>query len=642
MRKGVMIRRIRGLITSWDSLPRLYRGLVFVFADAAVVSVSLWLAFLIRFDGSIPERYMVMLSTMILIALAVKLPTLALFRAYRLCSIHIGLEEVFSISLACGASSLALAALLFLLHNSAMFSGLPRSILAIDFVFTMLGVVGIRLSRRMLRLLMPQKFRANDGLNALIVGAGEVGGQIVRGLKQEKNARFRPIGLVDDDKAKHGMLIHGIKVFGSISSLPRLIHTLPVEAVIIAIPSAPAHVIRDTVKLARDAGIKELKIVPFLSELYSGEARPSEIREVQSEDVLARDPVNIDTNTIQKMIEGKTVLVTGAAGSIGSELCRQVMRFGASELFALDIDETGLFNLESDIKRRFANRDFRAIIGDVRDQLLMHRLFEQLSPSVVFHAAAYKHVPLMEDFPAEAVKTNVFGTRVVLEEAKRSKTEAFVLISTDKAVNPTSVMGATKHLAELIVRSSDNFPDTRCMAVRFGNVLGSRGSVVPTFVDQIKHGGPVTVTDPEMLRYFMLTSEAVVLVLQAAAMGKGREVFVLDMGEPVSILEMAKELIRFHGYEPDKDIPIVYSGIRPGEKLFEELLTAEEGSEATQHEKIFTARMNAKLTGDELEVYLRRLSEMATRGDDGEEIKGVLQEMIFGCSSASSLQDKEE
>jgi FlaA1/EpsC-like NDP-sugar epimerase len=506
----------------------------------------------------------------------------------------------------------------------------------------MLGIVGIRLSKRTLRLLMPQRLAAKKGLNALIVGAGEVGGQIVRGLKQEQNARFRPIGLVDDDKAKQGMLIHGVKVLGPISSLPRFVRSLSAEAVIIAIPSAPAHVIRDTVKLARDAGIKELKIVPFLSELYSGEARTSEIREVQSEDVLARDPISIDTSAIQKMVAGKTVLVTGAAGSIGSELCRQVIRFGASTLFALDIDETGLFNLQRDIGRLFPNGNCCPVIADVRDKELIQRLFVKLSPSIVFHAAAYKHVPLMEDFPAEAVKTNVFGTKVVLEEAKHTNAEAFVLISTDKAVNPTSVMGASKRVAELVVRSSDDSSHTRCMAVRFGNVLGSRGSVVPTFVDQIKHGGPVTVTDPEMRRYFMLTSEAVVLVLQAAAMGKGGEVFVLDMGEPVSILEMAKELIRFHGYEPDKDIPIVYSGIRRGEKLFEELLTAEEGTDATAHEKIFAARMSARLTGDELEVYLGRLNELTTKGENGEEIKEVLQEMIFGRRNVGGPIDEEQ
>jgi FlaA1/EpsC-like NDP-sugar epimerase len=340
-----------------------------------------------------------------------------------------------------------------------------------------------------------------------------------------------------------------------------------------------------------------------------------------------RSRPKINTGLIKQALSGKRVLVTGAAGSIGSEICRQVLRFGVEELLALDIDETGLFNLNRELMRRFAECHVRVIIGDVRDRDRMRGIFSTHHPQVVFHAAAYKHVPLMEEFPAEAVKTNIFGTRTVLEEARRQSVEAFVFISTDKAVNPTSVMGATKRVAETIVRSPDDSSGTRCMAVRFGNVLGSRGSVIPTFVDQIHRGGPVTVTHPDMKRYFMLTSEAVLLVLQAGAMGRGGEVFVLDMGKPVLILDLAKDLIRFHGYEPDQDIAIVYTGVRPGEKLYEELLTAEEGTEATTHEKIFIARMNSVSSEKELGSALERLYRAAEASNKAE-IVAALRELV--------------
>lgn len=286
------------------------------------------------------------------------------------------------------------------------------------------------------------------------------------------------------------------------------------------------------------------------------------------------------------------MLITGAAGSIGSELCRQALRFGSAQLFALDIDETGLFNLEQELRRRFPGDKAQILVGDVRDRERIAAIFQQYRPQVVFHAAAYKHVPIMEAFPEEAVKTNVFGTQITIEEACRAETESFVLISTDKAVNPTSIYGATKRAGEMIALNKGKSTTTRCIAVRFGNVLGSRGSVLPVFMEQIRRGGPVTVTHPQMRRYFMITAEAVLLVLQAAAMGQGGEVFVLDMGEPVKILDLARELIRFQGLEPDRDIPIVFTGTRPGEKLYEELLTAEEGTDVTSHQRVFVANKN--------------------------------------------------
>ena len=432
--------------------------------------------------------------------------------------------------------------------------------------------------------------------------------------RRRKAARSCPLDLsmmIQGSK----VVIHGVSVLGSRKDLPNLALRRNVASVVIAMPSASARVLRETVELARESGVGEVKILPFLSKLYSGEIKATDVREVEPEDVLSRDPIKIDTELIKESLSGKRVLVTGASGSIGSEICRQVLRFGAEELLALDIDETGLFNLNRELMEHFTEPRVRVIIGDVRDRKRIEDVFSAYHPQVIFHAAAYKHVPLMEEFPAEAVKTNIFGTRTVLEEARRQGAEAFVFISTDKAVNPTSVMGATKRVAETIVRSPDGPSSTRCMAVRFGNVLGSRGSVIPTFVDQIHRGGPVTVTHPEMKRYFMLTSEAVLLVLQAGAMGCGGEVFVLDMGKSVLILDLAKDLIRFYGHEPDQDIAIVYTGVRPGEKLYEELLTAEEGTDTTTHEKIFVARMNNTLVRSDEDLTLQQLWDAAQGGD---------------------------
>jgi len=602
----------------------------FLLADALVIALSLYLAFLLRFEGAIPLRYQAMFRSLIPIALGIKLLSLFLFRAYRFSWAYVGLEDLFNVVMACGVGSLALAALLFLLHNSPAFLGFPRATLAIDFALTMIGLTGIRLSKRIAGLLFGGKPQARMGKRTLIVGAGEAGEQLVRSLKREEKAGFWPIGLVDDDPHKRGLLIHGVPVLGPRARLPELIRSREVEAVIIAMPSAPARVIRETVELVRQGGVKEIKIVPFLSELYTGEVKVSAVREVRPEDVLPREPVSVDLESLGRFLRGKKVLVTGAAGSIGSELCRQILRFSPAKLLALDFDETGLFWLEMELGKTFPEANMQALLVDIRDRARVASILQAERPDLVFHAAAYKHVPILEFNPQEAVKTNVFGTKIVVEEACRAGVEAFVLISTDKAVNPISVMGMTKRVAEMVILAAGRQSSTRCMAVRFGNVLGSRGSVIPVFLEQIRRGGPVTVTHPEMERYFMTTSEAVLLVLQAAAMGRGGEVFVLDMGKPVKILDIAKELIRFHGLEPDKDIPIVFTGIRPGEKLREELLTAEEGTEATKHKQIFVARMSAEISETELSKYLEKLEELATFASDGKTIKNVLREMIFG------------
>lgn len=422
-------------------------------------------------------------------------------------------------------------------------------------------------------------------------------------------------------------MIHGIPVLGPRSHLPNIIHTHKIDSVLIAMPSAPSQIIRETVDYSRKGGVRDIKIVPGLSELYSGEFRASDIREIKPEDVLKREPVSIDFISVKHFINGKKILVTGASGSIGSELCRQILRFSPTVLLALDFDESGLFNLDNDIRKKFPDKNMKIIIGNIREKENVHAIFQKERPDVVFHAAAYKHVPMMEVYPEEAVKTNVFGTQNLIDEAQQVDVKTFVLISTDKAVNPVSVMGMTKRIAEIISLAMTDGPAMRCIAVRFGNVLGSRGSVIPTFLEQIRLGGPVTVTHPDMTRYFMTIPEAVLLVLQAATMGKGGEVFLLDMGKPVKILDIAKDLIRFHNLEPDEDIPIIFTGIRPGEKMEEELLTAAEGADATSHEKIFVAKMDNRLSREMLDQKLQDLKVLTYQGND-EGIKDYMSSTI--------------
>lgn len=582
-------------------------------ADAALLALSLYLSFLLRFDGEIPAYQLVLLSRAIPLALAVKIPVLATFRLYRFRWASVGMDELYNVVLATGAGSLALAALVLLLGSSLAFSGFPRSALGIDLALTLLFVGGLRIGKRfVLQAVSPQRTR--PGRKTLVVGAGEAGEKLVRAILAEERAGISPVGFLDDDPRKQGILLHGVPVLGPRRKIAEIVHRTGAESVIIAMPSASPRAIRETVNLIRAAGVKDLRILPFLAELYSGDVRVAEVREVAPEDLLRREPVSLDAHAIEGFLKGKRVLVTGAAGSIGSELSRQALRYGAEELVALDIDETGLFNLERDLARRLPGRRVSILVGDVRDPERVRRAFAAARPQVVFHAAAYKHVPMMESFPAEAVKTNVFGTETVAREARRSQAESFVFISTDKAVNPKGVMGATKRVGEHVTRALGAGSRTRCMAVRFGNVLGSRGSVLPTFEDQIRHGGPVTVTHPDMRRYFMTTAEAVGLVLQAAAMGEGGEVFVLDMGEPVRILDLARELIRFHNLEPDRDVPIVFTGIRPGEKLSEELLTAEEGTTVTSHARVLVANLGRPWSSEDVNRALASLHAVAHTG----------------------------
>jgi len=580
----------------WFKATRLKRTALFLLFDLVAVCASLWGAFWLRFDGNVPAFYLAKAPPYAGLWLGVRLVTFYAVRLYRMSWSYVGLGEIIEVLKGVTFSSLVLVVVSSLLRSTHLFVEFPRSIFVIDTLLVSALISASRLAKRAYGLLQPPP----DGVPTLVVGAGDAGEQLVRSMLREKTGLYRPVGFVDDDPGKVGLTIHGLRVLGGLDALDTWAARLKVQAVFIAMPSATSKVIRHAVERSRLAGVQKLKVLPPLSEIFFGEVDATKLREVNLEDLLGRLPITIDTHAVQRYLQGKTVLITGAAGSIGSELCRQVARFSPQKLLALDHNETGLFELETLLGEQFVSLDCETVIADIRDRPKMNAVFARYRPQIVFHAAAYKHVHLMERFPEESAKTNVIGSYIVGQAALAHGAENVVLISTDKAVNPPNVYGATKRLAETLTVALNRRGTTRFTVVRFGNVLGSRGSVVPTFERQIKRRGPVTVTDPKMERYFMITSEAVLLVLQASAMGRGGEVLVLDMGKPVKIVELARELIRLHGFEPDKDIPIVFSGSRPGERLFEDLLTAEEGTQATRHERVFQARLSSAIPEEQL------------------------------------------
>ena len=593
--------------------------------DAILIALSMWLAFQMRFDGGVPASFAGVMYRALLLAVVVKLPVLVLFRVYRFSWRHMGVGEFYNTARACVVGSAVLAGLLLALGNVPNWGGVPRSILGIDVAFCLIFLLGVR--GAVLLLLRARQRRGRQGIRALVIGAGDAGVQLVRALHDDPEGGYRVIGLVDDDPAKHGMIFHGVRVIGSRKDLPHLVGVREVRAVLLAMPSASPGVVRETVELAKRAGTQEIKSLPSLSQLYTGRISAAELRAVAPEDVLRRTPVTVDGTRIEAYLRGRTVLVTGAAGSIGEEICRQLLRYGTARLIGFDFNETGLFYLERGLKNRFPDADLTVEVGDVRDADRVQAVFDRFSPDVVYHAAAYKHVPLMEMFPSEAVKANVLGTERVLDAACQAGCDAFVLISTDKAVNPSSVMGATKRVAELLVCQRKGHSGTRCLAVRFGNVLGSRGSVLRTFREQIEARQPLTITHRDMTRYFMLTSEAAQLVLQASSIGTSGQVLVLDMGEPVRIVDLAHDMIRFYGLEPERDIPLIVTGVRAGEKLEERLFSDAETPEPTASTRISSAELRVAVPAETLSGAVERLIRVAIAGEH-DAVRGVLQELV--------------
>ncbi len=581
------------------------RAVFFIIGDISALFLSAVVAYLILYPFTSAQKPFPV--DHILIITASVLLGLAFFRMYLVSWRYTSLSDLVRIILAIvvgGAFSLGIAQFFFQVGN---YEGAYTALFLINGV---LFVGGFRISKRMYQGLVPSREKKK---HAIIFGGESEGEQILRDILT-KNRWNLTVHAIFDDRAMPGLRLHGVQILGGKQKMIDYIKIHPVDQLIVAFPEFPKSELKgiiDEVKAIRPE--MDIKILPSFHSLTDDPVGVRNIRDVSIEDILGRKPVRIDMDSIKASINGKIVMVTGGGGSIGSELVRQCASLKPAKLIALDIDETDLFHIENEFKG--SETEVIPCVASIIDEKKMDQILRSVKPDIIFHAAAYKHVPMMENFPEEAIKVNVGGTRTMALLACKHNVKKFVMISTDKAVNPANVMGATKRIAEEICMAYNGIYETRFISVRFGNVLGSRGSVVPLFIDQIKNGGPVTITDPEMKRYFMTIPEAVLLVMQASSMGEGGEVFVLDMGDPVKILDMAKDLIRLHNLEPYRDIQIEITGMRPGEKLFEELLNAEEGILKTEHEEIFKAICCRKMTTDELEVHISRLFELSKNGN---------------------------
>lgn len=598
------------------------RAFILIVFDAVLVNMSLFVAFYLRFfEEGIPTLYYETFLNIFMPSTLLYLTSFYLFKLYKRVWSYASTGELLSVVYSVSSGALGTIAASFFLRSQ-----LPRSVIVMAWAFTIILVGGSRFAWR----LYIERKRGNgvkQGRKALIVGAGDAGAMVARELYKNPHIDIRPVAFIDDDPSKKNLSLLGIPVVGNRQDIPALVTRKAIDEIIIAMPSAGGQSIKEMVEICRSTGV-ETKILPGVYEIIDGTVSIDRIRPVQLEDLLGRDPIKVDLEGISAYLRDKVVLVTGAGGSIGSELCRQVASFEPWRLVILGHGENSIYKIWNELKDSFPHVDLEVEIADIRDFQRINYIFNKHRPGVVFHAAAHKHVPLMEMHPVEALKTNVFGTRNVAQAAHNVGTNIFILISTDKAVNPSSVMGASKLLAEVLIRQLNNLSNTVFSAVRFGNVLGSNGSVVPLFERQIRQGGPVTVTHPEMKRYFMTIPEAVSLVIQAGAMANGGEVFVLDMGHPVKIMDLARDMIKLSGYEPEKDIEIIFTGIRPGEKLHEELFTAEEDASATCHSKIFIARpcqVDAVALEKEL-LCLEQLNDSVT----GERVLETLKRVIPG------------
>jgi len=569
-------------------MTRQLKMLILMWMDAFLISISFYAALALRFDNVIPGIYMESLRSNIIIFVMIKLMVFVVGKMYHSLWKYASISELVQIMFTIFFANLMVVSYAYLIGdiNNVIF---PRSVYVIAVILDIFLIGGVRIGYRAL----PAKLKKYKSWGAkkrvLIIGAGDAGAMLVKEINNHSALNSKIAAFVDDDPTKLGLRIGGAPVAGNTEEVPRIVKKYGIDEIIIAIPSAGRSQIQDIVAKCKRTKAK-LKILPGIYEIIGGKVTISQVRDVQIEDLLGREQIKLDTNEIRKFIKYKKVMVTGAGGSIGSELCRQILHFQPSELILVEIYENSVYDLQNELNRKYEDLNLKVIIASVRDRDRMEEVIGTHRPDVIFHAAAHKHVPLMESNPKEAVKNNVFGTLNVAQMADRFGVQKFVLISTDKAVNPTNIMGATKRLCEMIVQSIDKESKTEFAAVRFGNVLGSNGSVIPLFKRQISQGGPVTLTHEDIIRYFMSIPEATQLVLQAGAMAKGGEIFILDMGEPVKIIDLARDLIRLSGFEPDVDIPIKITGLRPGEKLYEELLLDEEGISKTVHEKIFVGK----------------------------------------------------
>jgi FlaA1/EpsC-like NDP-sugar epimerase len=548
--------------------------------DLFAAALAWWLSYLLRFNFDLPADFQSELWRTLLWVVPLQGAVFGGFSLYRGIWRYASVVDLRRILLAVVVATALIPLVLGLFRVQVV---VPRSVLVIDPILLILMMGGSRLLYRLWKENLLYGDFHLQGEPVLVLGAGSAGISLSKELA--RSHEWHQVGFLDDNSNKQGRLLNGIKVLGTLDSLPYWAKRLGVEQIIVAMPTAPHQVRKHVIDLANRNGIKA-QMVPAFEDLLSGRVAISQLRAVELDDLLGRDPVQLDDAGLQVQLSGKVVLVTGAGGSIGSELCRQIARFNPQRLVLFEASEFALYNIEQELNKKFPHLDAIYLAGDVRDEMRVEQVFAEYKPSVVFHAAAYKHVPLMERHNAwQAVRNNVFGTWQIANCAQKHQVEKFVLISTDKAVNPTNVMGTTKRMAEMVCQGLQQATGTRFIIVRFGNVLGSNGSVIPKFREQIAKGGPITVTHPEITRYFMSIPEAAQLVIQAGYMGKGGEIFVLDMGEPVKIIDLARDLIRLSGLRED-DIKIEFSGLRPGEKLYEELLADDENTLPTPHPKL--------------------------------------------------------
>jgi FlaA1/EpsC-like NDP-sugar epimerase len=613
--------------------PKFY---LMIFMDISIFIVALCLSYLIRFEFSFAHIDIKQIYSLLLWMVPLKITIFLLLGLYSGMWRYTSVRDFWLLAQACFLSMLIIMVIILTINR---FEGYSRSVFVADGIISFILTGGLRMAIRSFYTLGLYS-RANvyppvniPLIKVLIIGAGNAGEKILREIMDNNILQYDVVGFIDDDVEKRGLTIHGIRVLGSVEGLPKIIKREGVQQIFIAVPSATGDQIRRIVDACQKCNTS-YKILPGIGELIDGRVSVKLLRDISYEDLLGRSPVHLNIKGIRNYLDGKTILITGCGGSIGSELCRQVIKYQPRNLLLLDSNESNLFDIEMEMENENYYHHCQPILGRVQDEALMNEIFEKYKPEVVFHAAAYKHVPMMEKNPWQAVFNNIIGSRVVMEMAVIHHVDRFVLVSTDKAVRPANVMGASKRVTELIMQCQQG-NGTRFMAVRFGNVVGSSGSVIPLFRRQIEQGGPVTVTHPEVNRFFMTITEASQMILQAGTMGEGGEIFILRMGTPVNIADMARDLIRLSGKEPDADIKIVYTGLREGEKLYEELITIGEDILSTGHEKVMVLRSNNHFNGAKNQQEARKnlyhkldeLVKTATR-HDAKGIKIKLKEIV--------------
>ena len=562
------------------------RRLIILASDVLALILCYWVSFLIRFDGVVPPLFLSALYTTLPAVVVIKLIPFHLHGLYREMWRYAGIRDLLNVIGAVTMASVAATCLVLFIYHAHF----PRSVLLIDYFLCIVFIGGIRFTARIAKTAFHQV--AGTSKRVLIFGAGNAGERLCRELIRKDQRAYRAIGFIDDDLKKKGLRIHGVPILGSRNDICRLVEQKKIDEIILAVPSAGGTVIKEIMEVCNSCGQEHLKVktIPSMIELLDGSISINQVREVKVEDLLNREVIELDLDSITKFLDGKRVLITGAGGTIGSELCRQVLGYAPAELILVDNCENNMFYIDMELNRRDTSVKRQCVMADIRDRAKIEQIFSELRPQIIFHTAAFKHVPMCEMNPVEAVKNNIIATRMLARLAEDYEVERFVLISTDKAVDPSSIMGATKKVAELIMQSMLGGSRTRFAFVRFGNVLGSNGSVVPVFKKQIARGGPVNVTHPDISRFFMSCREASQLVIQAAASGTGGEYFILNMGADIKIVDLARNLITLSGLTPDQDIKIAFTGLRPGEKMREQILTEEEKPVAELKNNIYVVK----------------------------------------------------